>query len=265
MSNKLVIATTFLCALCITTITSDVFAQDGWGNLKGKIIVKGDVPGPVKLNVDKDKAVCLKDGPLERQEVIVGSEGELQHAFVMMYFGRRDKEPTVHPKYEEQFKTAVVLDNVTCRFDPTAVFIRKGQDIVLKNSDAIGHSCKFESLNNDQNFNIPPNGKLTVQLDGIDKVPGNLVCGMHSWMSAVFLVRDEPYAAITGKDGTFEITDIPAGKWKFQFWHKKSGYMRAMTKDGEEILGRRGEIEIEIKPGETYDFGTLIFDAGEFK
>ena len=262
MFRKLFGATAFLLFIALPIFAN---AQDGWGNLQGKIVFNGDVPPPVKLTVDKDKAVCLKDGPLERQEIIVDKNGGLKNAFVMMYFGRRDKEPTVHPDYEKEFKEPVVLDNVTCRFQPPAIFIRKGQDVTLKNSDAVGHSCKFESLNNDQNFNIPPNGELTVQLDGVDKVPGNLVCGMHSWMQAVFLVRNEPYAAITGEDGTFEIKNIPAGKWKFQFWHKKAGYMRSLSKDGKEFLGRRGEIEIEIKPGETYDFGTLTIDAGGFK
>jgi hypothetical protein len=257
--------TIFVTAFLTLTLVNHASAQNGWGHLKGKIVVNGDVPPPVKLNVDKDKAVCLKDGPLERAEVVVNDNGELKNAFIMMYFSRNDEKPAIHPDYEKSFNTPVEFDNVECRFQPHAIFVRTGQDVVLKNSDSIGHSCKFQSLNNDYNFNVPPNDKLTIQLKDEDKVPGDVSCGMHGWMKGIFLVREEPYAAITGDDGSFEIRNIPAGKWKFQFWHKKAGYMKDLKQDGKDFLGRRGEIEIEIKDGETFDFGKLEFDSANFK
>jgi hypothetical protein len=76
----------------------------------------------------------------------------------------------------------------------------------------------------------------------------------------VILVRDEPYAAVTDDKGGFLIENLPAGKWTFQFWHKKAGYLSGVSV-GKEKTGKRGEVEVEIKNGETIDFGEIVVPA----
>ena len=80
-------------------------------------------------------------------------------------------------------------------------------------------------------------------------------------MDATVLVRDEPYVGISSEDGTFTVENIPAGEWKFQFWHKNAGNLRQLQVEGYEV-GRRGEIELTIADGETLDLGTMSI-AGE--
>jgi uncharacterized protein (DUF2141 family) len=38
-------------------------------------------------------------------------------------------------------------------------------------------------------------------------------CDAHGWMLAHIYVADSPYYALTGKDGSFSITDIPPGDY----------------------------------------------------
>jgi len=242
--------------------------DDGWGHLKGQLVVRGEVEPPAELTVDKDQAYCLADGtPLKDPSLVVSDEGELKDAFIFMYFGRRDERPEVHESYAETAEDVVTLDNIKCEFKPYALFLRTSQTLRMKNSDTIGHNCHVALFGNAVNENIPSQDHVDVQLENEERVPGPVKCDIHPWMSAVLLVRDEPYVAITDDEGHFEIRNLPAGTWKFMFWHKRSGYLKELTQESGEVLegGRRGEVEIEIKSGEILDLGTLTLDADVLK
>jgi len=68
----------------------------------------------------------------------------------------------------------------------------------------------------------------------------------------------------TDKTGSFEIKNIPAGKWVFQFWHKKARYMKELELAGR-TFDRRGDTEIEIKDGVPLDLGTLKIPVEAFE
>ena len=48
---------------------------------------------------------------------------------------------------------------------------------------------------------------------------------IHVWMGAYILIVDHPYAAVTGKDGRFEIRNLPVGNHEFRIWHEAVGYL----------------------------------------
>ena len=250
------------CLMLMIVSTAYAVGQDAWGDLKGQIKVTGDLPEIPKEDITKDQAACLagREAPLD-DNLLVGKVGGLRDAFVMMYL--KDEKPAVHPSYAEAMKQPVVLDNKNCRFAPHAIFVRIGQPLHLKNSDDVGHNCHGKLFNNEFNVNVPQDEFVELKLKDREKVPGMIVCDIHPWMDAVALVRDEPYVAITDDKGNFEIKNIPAGEWKFQFWHRKSGYMRDLEVPGKKV-GRRGEITIEIEADATLDLGELKIDGKEF-
>ena len=236
--------------------------QQGYGNLTGKIVVDGDVPAPAKADVNKDVAVCLADGnTIYDQSLKVGPNNELEGAFIMLFLKPR-QEIEVHPDLHSTPEEKVVLDNNQCVFVPATLAVRTGQKLLLKNSDATGHNCNVASFNNSINVNLPPNSELEVAFEKNDKVPSVVKCDVHPWMVAYMLIRDDPYFAVTDASGQFSIEKIPAGKWSFQFWHSRCGYMKDLQQDGKKFLGRRGEVEFEIKDGETLDLGQLLIEAG---
>lgn len=242
-------------------------AQDaGWGHLKGQIIVKGPLPEIPREYVDKDKATCLADGeaPFDDNLLVDKDTRGLKDAFVMMYLKKGESAPAIHESYELKKDQAVVIDNKNCRFVPHAAFARTGQTVSLKNSDDVGHNCHIVLFYNEINTNLPIGECVDVKFDKTEKIPGQVKCDMHTWMDGVLLVRDEPYVAITDKDGRFEIRNVPAGQWKFQFWHKKAGYMRDLSVPGKKV-GRRGEVDLVFEDGKTIDLGELTFDSAEFK
>ena len=81
--------------------------------------------------------------------------------------------------------------------------------------------------------------------------PQAATCSIHPWMKAYIIARDDPYFAVTGADGSFEIKNLPAGEdVEFQVWHEgapagleaKAGWGKGRFKlklpaDGEQDLG----------------------------
>ena len=136
--------------LAIALCDSVVAQEESWGNLKGRIIVEGEIPTPADIALSgDDKQYCIDTGKeFKERSLIVGDEGGLQNAFVMMYFGRKDRNrPAVHPSYSTDEN--VLLENSDCRFEPHAIFLRTGQTLELKNSDRIGHNCHVVTMKNE--------------------------------------------------------------------------------------------------------------------
>jgi hypothetical protein len=83
--------------------------------------------------------------------------------------------------------------------------------------------------------------------------PVKLECDIHAWMSAYLLVRDNPYFAVTDKDGKFSIKNLPVGEHTFIAWHP-TGYLVDVTVDGKATkwqIGERskGRVKVAIKAG----------------
>lgn len=268
MNSRFYALTLFALSFALTFSGNDSLLadEDAWGHLSGQILVEGDLPSIATETVDKDQATCMVDGKAPKDDnIVVSDDMELRDVFVMMYFKKGDDvRPAVHPSYAAEKEKPVELDNKQCRFEPHAVFLQTGQAFKLKNSDDVGHNCRIVCMNNEENINLSPNNSVEIKLKNTEKIPGNILCDMHKWMDAVVLVRDEPYVGISADDGKFQIENIPAGTWKFQFWHKKTGYMRDLAIPGHKV-GRRGEIEVTIKKGETLDLGKLVFPTKKFK
>ncbi len=255
-----------LTALLTLGLTSSLFAQEeGWGHLTGSIVVEGDLPEPDVLDVDHDEGTCAADGAIRDRSLIVGEEGQLQGAFVMMYLKSGEPVPEVHESYLATAEDKVVLDNNKCMFVPNTLFLRTSQTLVMKNSDPVGHNCHITLFDeeNEHNVLIPGNTEVEVRCPNPEKSPGPVKCDIHKWMKATILVRDEPYVAVTDADGNFTIENLPAGKWTFQFWHSRSGFMRSLASESIEDfkLGRRGEAEFTIESGKTLDLGKLVISA----
>jgi len=48
-------------------------------------------------------------------------------------------------------------------------------------------------------------------------------CDVHGWMNAYVVVMDNPYYAVTDKDGKFELKGLPPGTYTIEAWHEKLG------------------------------------------
>ena len=113
-----------------------------------------------------------------------------------------------------------------------------GQKIEVKNSDPVLHNVHdlpTVAGNQEQNMAQMPGGP---QLSFSFAKPEEFLkfkCDVHPWMFAWVSVFDHPYFAVSGKDGSFKIANVPAGKYTLRAAHRKAGTatQEIEVKDGE--------------------------------
>jgi len=73
-------------------------------------------------------------------------------------------------------------------------------------------------------------------------------CDVHQWMTGFVWVQNNPYFAVSDKDGKFEIKDVPVGTWDIEAWHERFG-----TKTGKVtvVKGKPAEVKFEFNGSET--------------
>ncbi len=229
-----------------------------WGSLKGRFMIDGEPPALPELELGTD-AVCCAHHPAS-QAVVVGEDGGLANVVVWVYL-RRGESIDVHPDYAATKDQPVVLNNEGCAFHPHICLVRTGQPFVIKNSDPTGHNTNAKLVRNGAfNVLIAQGEENERTFHQAERLPLPLTCNIHPFMLGYLLVRDDPYMAVSGEDGTFEIVNLPAGKHTFQFWQEVPGYLKDLQlKHGQ--LDRRGRIELEIPAGGTLDLGDIQVPA----
>jgi hypothetical protein len=236
----------------ILSLASAGNAQE-WGDLSGQFIFKGTPPAPKAITPDKDLPVCGKHKLFDEQVVVDKQSGGISGIAVYLYTAPGAKV-AIHPDLAKPPAEAVLVDNKNCRFEPHVAAVRTGQKLTIGNGDPIGHNTKAEFFNNVP-FNdlIPAGGKIEKTFMSSETTPVKLECSIHTWMSAYLLVRDNPYFAVTDKDGKFTIPKLPVGEHTFVVWHP-TGYLVDVTVDGKPTkfqIGDRGKgrVKVAIKAG----------------
>ena len=107
-------------------------------------------------------------------------------------------------------------------FIPKVTVVPVGGTVDFPNQDPILHNVFSVSGENRFDLDLykrPKSGSWTFQLPGIVRV----YCNIHPQMSAIVVVRDNPFYAKAGPDGAFRIEGVPAGKQVLKAWHERGG------------------------------------------
>lgn len=204
----------FLVSAGIAKYTS-VSVPDG-GTLSGKVNYSGKAAPLKKITPTSDKTVCGAHGPILSEELLVDSLRGIKNVVVTLtnITMGRPMLPTGQ----------AVLDQQGCTFRPHVMVVPVGQKVKVVNSDGIIHNIHtYSKLNPPVNFAQPGSVK---QIDLNPFVSPELIkvtCDVHGWMSAYIWVSEHPYSVVTGQDGSYEIPDIPKGKYRVEFWHETLG------------------------------------------
>lgn len=234
--------------------------QGEWGNLKGKFIYNGDPPKPEKIDASKDP-VCTKHDLFD-ESLVVGDDKGLANVVVWI----RTKDVKISPDYDGQKNKQAVIDNLNCRFDPHIVPYWTGQPLEVKNSDPTAHNTNVAALANAPFNEIIPAEKNSERkpLENAETTPIQVSCNIHPWMKGYMVVQPNPYVAVSGKDGSFEMKSLPTGtELEFQVWQEKSGYVQKAEIDGKDAKWAKGRFKYTIKPGDN-DLGTIKLDPAQF-
>jgi plastocyanin len=107
-------------------------------------------------------------------------------------------------------------------FNPHLVVVPVGSTIEFPNDDPILHNAFSLSGENRFDLNLykrPKSGSWTFQAPGLVRV----YCNIHPQMSALVLVRDNPFFTRAAADGAFTLEDVPPGRYTLKAWHERAG------------------------------------------
>jgi len=186
--------------------------------VKGKVTFKGEAPKAKRINMNADpNCVKLHKEAVSTDYVIVNKNGTLKNVFVYVKDGVTGKNfPTP--------TTAAVFDQRGCQYTPHVFGMMVNQTLEILNSDPTLHNVHAMPTTNKQfNAGMPiKDMKITRKFDKSEiMIP--IKCDVHPWMKAYVGVLDHPFFGVSGDDGSFEIKDLPAGKYTVTAWHEKFG------------------------------------------
>ncbi len=107
-------------------------------------------------------------------------------------------------------------------FVPRVTVVSVGGSVEFPNQDAIFHNVFSVSGSNRfdlQLYKKPKSASKVFEHPGVVRI----YCNIHPQMSGFVLVRDNPFWARVGADGSYSIPDVPAGSWLLKGWHERSG------------------------------------------
>ena len=192
----------------------DVVAVADGGTIKGKVTFPGTPPPKKKIIPTKDREVCGSD-PRDVDQILLGSDKAVQDAIVYL------KQVPKGKAWEKRAKPAAI-DNVKCDFKPHVQVIPAG-DIEIVNSDPVLHNTHgFLGKLTVFNVALPNQGQRIakpLKRTGMVRVE----CDAHGWMLGWIHVADNPYHAVSAKDGTFTLTDVPPGSYTLVAWQEYTG------------------------------------------
>jgi hypothetical protein len=174
----------------------------GGGTIEGKVVFNGTVQTR-KIIPNKDVEVC--GDPREDPLIQVGPDHAVENAVVYLAEVVKGKAWSPAGKPPE-------LDNKKCRFVPGVQVIRAGPLEVVNDDPVLHNTHGYYGKRTAFNMALPNQGqRIPTELTRAGAV--KVDCDAHGWMEGWIYVIDNPYYAITGADGKFSITDVPAGKY----------------------------------------------------
>lgn len=234
-----------IAALVLLILVSPAWAyevievEDG-GSLTGTVRLDGPAPPPKAFNliVFPDPEYCgrISDGEGWRllRDFTVGPEGQFKDVVVMLEGIRAGKPFSVSvPRVEAR----------DCQFLPFVTVVRDRHGVEVVNMDPVMHDVQaYEtspSLGARVLFNSPlpfnhrhkrgdlhathnhKPGTSLVQQFTLTKGRRTFLmqCGFHAYMESWAFAVENPYYAITDKEGRFSIEQIPPGTYLLRVWH----------------------------------------------
>jgi hypothetical protein len=113
------------------------------------------------------------------------------------------------------------------------------------------------------NPSLSPDGSLKHTFNRKQNKPVPVACSIHPWMNGYVLPRDNPYVAVTAKNGSFTLEKLPAGDLEFQVWHEKAGGGGGPLQAKTEWSG--GRFKLTIPADGVKDLGTIEIPASAFE
>src|ERR1017187_1406527 len=211
-------------AALMTFASAVADAENGQGIISGVVRLVGAVPSLPTIRPQADFDVCGSE-TRRAQSLSLGASQTVGEVIVYLA-GYPQNGPG------NGTNNAVILDQRNCEFVPRIQIARSGAPLILRNSDAVLHVVRIDSMSG-------TNGphtllKVATPYAGYEKMYQltnfreptllQITSGNgHDWMAAYIAVLPHPWVALTDGNGRFTLRNVPAGTYKIYAWHEALG------------------------------------------
>jgi len=213
------------------------------GSIAGRITLKGAIPAPrvFSLSLYPFGSFCKKisdgNGHVFLKDFIVNDEGGLWDVVIAVQGVKKGKAfPLIQKQFvatDCMFHPADVAEREQFFVDdmgrmhhehPNVAILENHQPISVINKDPIIHNIQvFQNERGNIILNAPlPVSTRTrggaLHFDRGKRI-SQIICGIHEFMQSWGFVVDNPYYAMTAKDGTYSIDGLLPGVYQVSIWH----------------------------------------------
>ncbi len=182
-------------------------------SVSGTVKFDGAAPKQAKIDMSQDPA-CKGTN---MAETIVAENGDLANVFVYVKDGLGDRTFDVPTQ-------AVTIDQQGCKYHPHVLGVMAGQTIEIKNDDPTTHNIHpTPQSNREWNESQPPQTAAIEKNFAREEIMLPVKCNQHPWMRMYINVVKNPFYAVTGADGKYEIKGLPPGDYTLAFVQEKLG------------------------------------------
>ena len=171
--------------------------------LRGVVKFVGAAPKSTTVNMAADQS-CAKQhrAPVLSQDVVTDANGGLQNAIVFISdgLGNQTFDPPSQP---------VVLTQKGCMYQPHVLAMQANQRLEVVNDDPTSHNIHPIPANNREWNKSQPPGSRTEETFSRAEIAIPVKCNIHPWMRGYVAVFKHPCFAVTGKDGSFDLSSLP--------------------------------------------------------
>jgi len=192
-------------------------AKSEVSEVKGRVKFDGPAPHPARVTMTAEPS-CMKQHPsgVPAEDVVVDPGGGLENVVVYI-------SDALPPANTEPPKTEVTFEQKGCMYYPHVVAMQANQKLRIVNGDSTMHNIHPMPQNNREWNKSEPPGFEVEETFPREEIAIPIRCNVHPWMKGYIAVFKHPYFAVSGKDGSFDIKNLPLGTYTLHAWHEKLG------------------------------------------
>ena len=136
------------------------------------------------------------------------------------------------------------IDQRDMKFVPRVLPVLVGATVDFPNNDKAWHNVFSTSDAKKFDLGLYPSGKsrnVTFDKAGVVRI----LCNVHPDMEAFIFVKEHPFFAATDKQGNYQVSGVPLGKYRLEIWHPDFGKREVpfeLVRDGEVLA-----VDLDLK------------------
>lgn len=137
-----------------------------------------------------------------------------------------------------------VMDQKNLVFVPRVLPILVGTTVDFLNNDDVLHNVFTPDACAKFDLGTYPKGQVKSHKYDKEGCQTVVLCNVHPEMEAYVIVLQNPYFALTDKEGNFSIEKVPAGKYVLMVWNEK---LKAVAQNITVPASGKLEVNFELK------------------